>query len=74
MKYEDVGIAYYSDQDYNKRSLTHPSAEDLKDRVDASAKKCKNPYKESYIWLKGEYLDVCGMYDGLQGIESVMKM
>ena len=74
MKYEDVGIAYYSDQDYNKRSLTHPSAEDLKDRVDASAKKWKNPYRESYIWLKGEFLDVQAMYEGLQGRESVMNM
>jgi len=34
MKYEDVGIAYYSDQDYNKRILTHPNASDLKERID----------------------------------------
>ena len=73
MKYEDIGIAYYSDQDYNKRTLTHPSASDLKERIDASSTKWKNPYKDAYIWLKGEFLDVQGMYDGLMGRESVMK-
>ena len=33
MKYEDIATAYYSDQDYNKRILTHPNCEDLKERV-----------------------------------------
>jgi len=73
MKYEDIGVAYYSDQDYNKRTLTNPSASDLKERIDASATKWKNPYTDAYIWLKGEFLDVQGMYDGLMGRESVMK-
>ena len=36
-------------------------------------KKVKNPYKDAYIWLKGEFLDVSGMYDCLQGRENVMK-
>ena len=59
MKYEDIAVAYYSDQDYNKRSLTHPSAgEELKERVNQSSKKWKNPYQDAYIWLKGEFLDV----------------
>jgi hypothetical protein len=59
MKYEDIAIAYYSDQDYNKRSLTHPTGgEELKERVNQSSKKWKNPYQDAYIWLKGEFLDV----------------
>ena len=73
MKYEDVGIAYYSDQDYQKRMLTHPSAEELKARIEGSSKKWKNPYRDAYIWLKGEFLDVNGMFDALNGRESVMK-
>ena len=73
MKYEDIGLAYYSDQDYKKRTLTHPDSEDLKERIEKSSKKWKNPYREAYIWLKGEFLDVSGMYDGLQGREGVMK-
>ena len=73
MKYEDIGLAYESDQDYKKRTLTHPDSEDLKERIEKSSKKWKNPYREAYIWLKGEFLDVSGMYDGLQGREGVMK-
>jgi len=73
MKYEDIATAYYSDQDYNKRILTHPNCEDLKERVSANVKKTKNPYRDAYLWLKGEFLDVQGMYDSLQGREGVMK-
>lgn len=73
MKYEDIAVAYYADQDYNKRILTHPTAEDLKDKLGSNLKKVKNPYKEAYLWIKGEFLDVSGMYDCLQGREGVMK-
>lgn len=71
MKYEEIGIAYYSDQDQTKRTLTNPDANDLKERIEESSKKIKNPYKDAYLWLKGEFLDVSGMYDGLQGREGV---
>jgi hypothetical protein len=73
MKFEDVAIAYYADQDYNKRSLTHPNASDLKERIETTCNKFKNPYRDAYIWLKGEFLDVEGMYDALYGREQVMK-
>ena len=58
MEYEDKAISYYSEQDYKKRTLTHPNADDLKERIETSANKWKNPYKDAYIWLKGELLDV----------------
>jgi hypothetical protein len=73
MRYEDVGVNYYSDQDQNKRILTHPNASDLKERIEENAQKWKNPYKDAYLWLKGEFLDVQGMYDALMGREQVMK-
>lgn len=73
MKYEDVGVAYYSDQDYNKRVLTHPQVENLKEKVTSNQKATKNSFKDSYLWLKGELLDVQGMFDCLQGREGVMK-
>lgn len=73
MKYEDVAIAYYSDQDYNKRTLTNPAADDLKERITTDTQKIKNPYRDAYLWLKGELLDVQGMYDSLVGREGVMK-
>jgi hypothetical protein len=72
-KFEDVGIEYYGDQVAEKRSLTHPSQSDLKERIDEGAKQLKNPYREAYIWLKGEFMDVNGMYEALQGLESVLK-
>ena len=53
--------------------LTHPSCDDLKDKVQNHSKKTKNPYRDAYLWIKGEYLDVQGMYDCLQGREGVMK-
>ena len=73
MKYEDIATAYYSDQDYNKRILTHPNCEDLKERVSTNVKKTKNPYRDAYLWLKREFLDDQGMYDSNQGREGVMK-
>jgi len=73
MKYEDVGTAFYSDQDFNKRLLTHPSAEGLKERVDESIDKFRNPYRDQYIWYKGELLDINSMYNGLLGRETITK-
>jgi len=73
MKYEEVGLAYYSDQDTAARILTNTNNTDLKEKVAKTEKKAKNPYRDAYIWMKGEYLDVQGMYDCLQGREGVMK-
>ena len=61
MKYEEVGLAYYTDQDTAQRILTNESNADLKDRLQKSETKAKNPYRDAYIWMKGEYLDVQGM-------------
>jgi len=33
----------------------------------------KNPYKDAYVWIVGEALDMKGMLDALTGRESVMK-
>lgn len=73
MKYEDIALAYYSDQDYNKRILTHPNIDDLKEKLENNVKRVKNPYFNAYMWIKGEFLDISGMYDSLQGREGVMK-
>ena len=73
MKYEEVGLAYYTDQDNAQRILTNENNTDLKERGEKAEKKAKNPYRDAYIWMKGEFLDVQGMYDCLQGREGVMK-
>ena len=69
MKFENVGISYYSQEDSNKRVLTHPNHSDFEKRVQQVQKKAKNPYKEAYLWMKGEYLDALGMFDCLYGRE-----
>lgn len=33
----------------------------------------KNPFRESYIWIKSELLDIKGMYDALMGRENLIK-
>ena len=73
MKFEDVAHAYYADQDYSKRVLTHPDNEELKEKVTNNHQKAKNPFMDAYIWIKGEFLDVNGMFKCLKGREDVMK-
>ena len=58
-KYEDSNVDYYSEQDVNKRILTNPDSHtELKERVDITFKGLRNPYREAYIILKGELLDL----------------
>jgi len=74
MKYEDQNIEFYSDSDLTKRILTHPSSGDMTERLDNTHKGWKNPYRDMYIWLKGELLDIHGVVDAIAGRESVLKM
>ena len=41
--------------------------------MDATYEGWKNPYREAYIWLKGELIDIRGINDALAGREAVMK-
>ena len=34
----------------------------------------RNPYKETYYWLKGELLDLKGLKSALEGRENVVKL
>mmetsp|Transcript_23538 Transcript_23538/g.23197 ORF Transcript_23538/g.23197 Transcript_23538/m.23197 type:complete len:343 (+) Transcript_23538:334-1362(+) len=61
MKYEDQNVEYYSDSDLTKRISTHPSSGDMKEKMDNTASGWRNPYKDIYIWLKGELLDLAGI-------------
>jgi hypothetical protein len=67
MKYEDIAVDYFTDSDMSKRSLTHPNVGDIKQKVVDAHEQLKNPYKDAYIWVKGEQLDMKGMLDALQG-------
>lgn len=72
-KYEDNNIEYYTDSEITKRCLTHPSMGDMKDKIDDTYKQWKNPFKDAYIWLKGELLDIKSIADALYGREHVVK-
>lgn len=74
LKYEDNNVEFYSDSDQYKRILTHPSLGDMKEKIDTTFRKWRNPYREAYYWLKGELLDLKGMNEALTGREQVVKM
>lgn len=73
LKYEDNNVEYYSETDVSKRTLTHPSAGDVKERFEETYSKWKNPFKDAYLWIKGELLDVKGISEALLGREFVVK-
>ena len=35
--------------------------------------KFKNPYREAYVWIKGELLDTKGMLDAFSSFENVLN-
>lgn len=69
LKYEDNNVEYYSESDLTKRIMTNPAAGDFKEKFDEASMKWKNPFKEAYIWLKGELLDLKGLNEALYGRE-----
>ena len=52
---------------------THPDHSELKEKFKTAEKKVVNPYREAYIWIKGEHLNLMGMLECLKGREMVME-
>jgi hypothetical protein len=74
VKYEDNNIEYMSDSDVSRRMLTNPSTgSEFNERFASQWKTMRNPYKDSYYWLKGELLDLKGLRQALEGRENVVK-
>ena len=57
-EYENVAIAFYSNDDMEERRLTHEKNSDLTEKIKTSETKTSNPYREAYFWLKGEYMSL----------------
>lgn len=74
IKYEDNNVEYYSESDINKKILSNPGIGDMKGQMDLTHKQWKNPFREAYLWLKGELLDLKGINEALLGREQVVKM
>jgi len=66
-------VEYYSDSTLDKRLFTHSTNQGFKEKLELTFTNYRNPYKESYIWLKGELLDLKGLNDALIGRDSVIK-
>lgn len=73
MKFEDVAIDYFADGDINQRTLTHPGATEVAEKINETIASYKNPFQECDIWIKGELLDIQGMIDAMRGRETVVK-
>ena len=73
IKYEDQNVEFYSDSDPTKRIFTHPSAGDMKEKIDNAHSGWRNSYKDAYVWLKVELLDIKGIADALSGRDHVVK-
>lgn len=73
LKYEDTCLDFYADGEISQRALTHPGATETKESIGPTIKQWKNPYREAYIWIKGELLDLLGARDAMDGREKVVE-
>jgi hypothetical protein len=53
--------------------MTHPGVGDVKQKVVDAYNQVNNPFRDAYIWIKGEQLDMKGMLDALVGREGIMR-
>ena len=73
LKYEDTCLDFYADGDLSSRALSHPGATETKESIAPTIKQWKNPYREAYIWIKGELLDLLGARDAMDGRDKVVE-
>jgi len=62
-----MAIDAYSDGDRTKRALSHPIAQDVPERVTENINKWRNPFKDAWMTLRGEVLDVKAMMNAMNG-------
>ena len=56
-----MAIDTFSDGDRTKRVLSHPVAQELPSQINENIDKWRNPFKDAYMMLRGEMLDVKAM-------------
>ena len=61
LAFEDMAIDSFSDGDRTKRVLSHPVAQELPTQINENIDKWRNPFKDAYMMLRGEMLDVKAM-------------
>lgn len=70
MAFEDMAIDCYSDGDRTKRVLSHPIAQDLPTKITENIEKWRNPFRETWMTLRGEVLDIKSMMNAMSGRTS----
>lgn len=63
-----------SEQDRSKRILTNPASPDVPGDIVANINLWKRSFKDVWVWLKGETLEVRGMMDAMQGRDKLIIM
>lgn len=59
--FEDMAIDALSDGDRTKRIISHPVASDLPEKITTNVEKWRNPFKEAWMALRSELLDLKAM-------------
>jgi len=72
LKFEDDAIEYLSENDRSKRLLTNPANPDVPGDIVANINLWKRSFKDVWVWLKGECLEVKGMMDAMQGRDKLI--
>lgn len=49
--------------------MTNPLIGDMKEKMESTHKSWKNPFRDAYLWIKGELLDLKGINEALLGRE-----
>ena len=72
LKFEDDAVEYLSENDRSKRLLTNPANPDVPGDIVANINLWKRSFKDVWVWLKGECLEVKGMMDAMQGRDKLI--
>lgn len=67
MSFEDLAIDSFSDGDRTKRVLSHPAAQDLPMKITENIEKWRNPFREAWMSVRGELLDLKAMMAAMSG-------
>ena len=74
MAFEDMSVDCYSDGDRTKRVLSHPIAQDLPVKITENVEKWRNPFKEAWMGLRGEMLDIKAMMAAMAGRTNLEQL
>jgi len=67
MSFEDLAVDAYSEGDRTKRVLSHPLAQDLPEKITENIEKWRNPFKEAWMTLRNELLNLKAMMNAMTG-------